>query len=156
GTDLSKSNLQKSWDHSDAAGLPRFSQVLVPRTAGFAAAWSSLCDVAKERGSVPPLLLDVTMAYVDFVPGELPNEVSVFKDGRCVREVHVLVRRVNGPGLVPPDRVQTSKFCQSIFAEKEERLSRFYAPTSAGSLPDTSALGGANMQLLEHLPGVPL
>lgn len=156
GTDLSDSNLQKSWAYAEKNGLKRYEQVLHPKTAGLEACWSTLEELAVARNSAPPLLLDVTMAYEDYVPGELPNEVSIFAKGRRCREVHISVGSMSRP-----KGKEVAEVCRELFAKKEDRLQRFYAPCkspagcrSGGTgLPDKGALEASWTQPLEMLPG---
>lgn len=139
GTDLSESNIEKDRAFADKQGIKHYSQVLHPRTAGFVAAWEALNAVATAGGAPPPALLDVTVAYVDYAAGERPSEKSVFLKGRACREVHVLLERVScgiGPG-------EAEEKISALFAEKEARLGRFYAPIASGSelpRPDVSSL----------------
>ncbi|CAE7336514.1 Lclat1 [Symbiodinium natans] len=58
-------------------------RVLHPRTAGFVAAWEALQDAAKELQSKPPVLVDVTMAYVAPVSANLPDEDTLVMECRA-------------------------------------------------------------------------
>lgn len=150
GTDLSASNVLLDQAFAEKRGLTRYCQVLHPRTAGFVAAWTAMTGDAKTRGAPAPALLDVTIAYVEYTPGERPSETSIFLKGRACREVHIAVERVacgEGP--------EAEALCEKLFAEKEARLGQFYGPTgeAAGgspSAPDVAALAeGATTLTLE-------
>eukprot|EP00435_Cladocopium_sp_Y103_P063653 s163_g25.t1 len=117
GTDLSDSNLQKSHAHAEKEGLSKYTQVLHPRTAGLETALSAMMEVAEKKQAEKPSLLDITVAYVHQVPGELPNEVKFFGKGECVEEVHMLLQRI------PLDKMDTgdaAKLCTQLWKEKEE------------------------------------
>ncbi|CAJ1461114.1 unnamed protein product [Effrenium voratum] len=162
GTDLSDENLARSHKHSEEKGLPKYHQVLHPRTAGFAAALKSLAEAARSSGMAPPVLLDVTMAYEDFVPGELPNEKKVFGQGRICKAVYIVVEAVEyltSESESVPKEAEAAQLCVDLWAKKEERLSRFYAPCqlegrrSGGGVPDQSALSFQVSRIWEDCPG---
>jgi len=116
GTDLSDSNLQKSHAHAEKEGLSKYTQVLHPRTAGFETALSAMMEVAKNKQAEKPSLLDITVAYVHQVPGELPSEVKFFGKGECVEEVHMLLQRIP----LEMDTADAGKLCTQLWKEKEE------------------------------------
>lgn len=147
GTDLSEDNQRKDNAFADRQRLTRYTQVLHPRTAGFRATLDAIGQYSRE----PPSVLDVTIAYHDYEPGERPSEISVFLKGRCCREVHFYCEFLEAP-------LATAALCERLFAEKEVRLSKFYAPCSAGGAPDVAALAGTiracTSKTLESIPGV--
>ncbi|CAE7336478.1 LCLAT1 [Symbiodinium natans] len=159
GTDLSKSNLEKSQSYAQKEGLQIYTQVLHPRTAGFVAAWEALQDAAKELQSKPPVLVDVTMAYVAPVSANLPDEVAVFARGHIPHEVHIRLRRV-APSTSSSS--SASELCCHLFAEKEDLLNRFHAPSGEGAStsnagfgkPDTGVFASESSVLLEEVGGV--
>lgn len=116
GTDLSDSNLQKSHAHAEKEGLAKYMQVLHPRTAGFETALSAMMEVAKKKQAEKPSLLDITVAYVHQVPGELPSEVKFFGKGECVEEVHMLLQRIP----LEMDMADAAKLCTQLWKDKEE------------------------------------
>uniref|UniRef100_A0A7S0B9Z7 Phospholipid/glycerol acyltransferase domain-containing protein n=1 Tax=Pyrodinium bahamense TaxID=73915 RepID=A0A7S0B9Z7_9DINO len=137
GTDLSESNIEKSNAFATARGLPCYTQVLHPKTAGFVTAWQSLRTFQSNQ-SAQPALVDVTIAYMDHQVGERPSELSVFLKGRPCREVHMFVEPICGlPSGVPSSAVE--ELCRQLFAKKESRLAKFYAPCASGSLPNMAA-----------------
>ena len=113
GTDLSDSNLKKSHAHAEKEGLSKYMQVLHPRTAGFETACSAMMEVAKNKQSAQPALLDVTVAYVHQVPGELPSEMKFFGKGECVQDVHILVQSI---------ALNDSTSLTQLWKEKEEMV----------------------------------
>lgn len=155
GTDLSDSNLQKSHAHAEKEGLSKYTQVLHPRTAGFETALSAMMEVAKNKQAEKPSLLDITVAYVHQVPGELPSEVKFFGKGECVEEVHMLLQRIP----LEMDTADAGKLCTQLWKEKEEMLCKFYAPCqtdgkrSGNGLPDPFALAADSSCLWEDAPG---
>eukprot|EP00929_Paragymnodinium_shiwhaense_P081784 TRINITY_DN42894_c0_g1_i1.p1 TRINITY_DN42894_c0_g1~~TRINITY_DN42894_c0_g1_i1.p1 ORF type:complete len:429 (-),score=45.07 TRINITY_DN42894_c0_g1_i1:310-1539(-) len=155
GTDLSENNVAKSNEHAKKSNLPEYHQTLHPRTAGFAATWKALCRVGKQHAVAPPTLLDLTMAYVDYLPYDRPNEASVFLKGRPCREVHILWEAIEESETASDN---LDALCRKRFAIKEERLRQFYAPLGEGSRkPDISALqvsSSTRSMALEDFPGV--
>ncbi|CAE7475337.1 LCLAT1 [Symbiodinium sp. CCMP2456] len=154
GTDLSKSNLETSQSFARKEGLQTYTQVLHPRTAGFVAAWQALHDVAKDLEVQPPVLVDVTMAYVAPVCANLPDEGAVFVRGHIPHEVHIRLRRVGAP----EGASSASELCCRLFAEKEDLLNRFHAPADAGSggheKPDRRVFMAEGSAALEEVRGV--
>lgn len=118
GTDLSDKNLERSHAHSEKEGLPKYMQVLHPRTAGFETTWKAMKEVAKKKAEPKnpgPWLLDITVAYLHHVPGELPSETKFFGKGECVKEVHMLLQPISLNAQGEP-----TKSCTELWQEKEE------------------------------------
>eukprot|EP00438_Fugacium_kawagutii_P027089 Skav203909 [mRNA] locus=scaffold228:72261:73591:+ [translate_table: standard] len=116
GTDLSDRNLERSHAHSEKEGLPKYMQVLHPRTAGFETTWKAMKAVAKKKAAKnPPWLLDITVAYFHHVPGELPSETKFFGKGECVKEVHMLLQPIS-----LNEQGEPTKSCTELWQEKEE------------------------------------
>ncbi|OLP83830.1 Lysocardiolipin acyltransferase 1 [Symbiodinium microadriaticum] len=153
GTDLSKSNLETSQSFARKEGLQTYTQVLHPRTAGFVAAWEALHDVAKDLEVQPPVLVDVTMAYVAPACANLPDEGAVFVRGHIPHEVHIRLRRIGAPTAS-----SASELCCRLFAEKEDLLNRFHAPADAGNggheKPDRRVFMAEGSAALEEVRGV--
>jgi len=70
----------------------------------------------------PPVLLDVTIGFEDFSPGEVPSPYSCFCLGRSPPKVHMLIEAID---IGVPD--DANQLCAQLFATKEKRLSQFYA-----------------------------
>merc|ERR1711937_486306 len=68
-----------------------------------------------------PVLLDVTLAYVDYEIDERPSPLSIFLLGRCPSEIHICVDVV-----APPEDGAVTAVCRELFAKKEARLTMFY------------------------------
>jgi 1-acyl-sn-glycerol-3-phosphate acyltransferase len=134
GTDLSENNLQKCNAFRKERGLPPRSQVLHPKMAGMVTLWQAWAEPSWAQ----PVLLDATIGYVDYIPGERPSEKSFFADGRCCREVHIRLERMKVTRET--DKETLDRLCLESFDDKETRLSRFYAPCAKGEAPDLSAL----------------
>ncbi|RNF13178.1 acetyltransferase [Trypanosoma conorhini] len=138
GTDLSASNIAKANAYAAEHGLPCFHHVLNPRTTGFVAMVEMIGAANIEE------IVDVTMGYTDFVPGERPAEVAIV-NGRMPKKVHILCTRhrmaeqtepVQGEkpalGAVPPDDAGLRLWLSDRFAKKELLLSQFYANNPVG------------------------
>jgi len=150
GTDLSENNVAKAHDYADKHGLPRHDFVLHPKTAGLVATWEALKRAAKAREGSPPVLLDVTLGYVDYQPGERPNEFALFLQGRCCREVHIFCEVV-GEAHSPESDV--AALCRNLFMRKEQRLRDFYGGLDQG-LPASAVWANSKCMSLESVPGV--
>ncbi|RNF04741.1 acetyltransferase [Trypanosoma rangeli] len=137
GTDLSESNIEKSNAYAARHGLPCFHHVLNPRTTGFIA-------MANMIGAANLEIIDVTLGYTDFVPGERPAEVSVV-NGRMPKKVHILCTRYRmaqqaepvdeekqALDAVPTDDAGLRLWLNDLFAKKELLLSQFYANNPVG------------------------
>lgn len=154
GSDLSDANVERSHAFSEKENLEKYMQVLHPRSAGFETACASMMEVAERKHAEKPSLLDITVAYVHHIPGELPSEVKFFGKGECVQEVHLLLQEV------PLNQSDAAKQCNKLWKEKEDMLSKFYAPcqrdgrrSGSGQEPDRSALAAESSTLWEEVPG---
>mmetsp|Transcript_45712 Transcript_45712/g.98979 ORF Transcript_45712/g.98979 Transcript_45712/m.98979 type:complete len:135 (+) Transcript_45712:487-891(+) len=79
GTDLSKSNLEKSHAFSKERGLARYDHVLHPRTKGFITCVRGL----QQQGHLDSVY-DLTLGFPDVVP---QNEVDIVLNANHPREV---------------------------------------------------------------------
>ncbi|CCW63921.1 unnamed protein product [Phytomonas sp. EM1] len=138
GTDLSRSNIERSQAFARVKGMPTFHHVLNPRTTGLIGIKNMIGPENIEE------IVDCTIGYTYSAPRRRPNEASLV-DGSHSRKVHLLVRShafrfpttkpnidVGSGTLVPID---DDKFCGWIhdrFAEKEQLLSRFYRNSPIG------------------------
>lgn len=137
GRPLFPGSIKASDAYADKLGLPHYRQVLHPKTRGFEVSWQAFQELP-----VKPVLVDVTLAFVDYAMGEVPNHAMIGL-GRCPSEVHIVVDIIRDPaadgGL---DAV-----CKEIFRKKEERLTAWY---------DSETLEGRKRnlsRLLGHEPG---
>eukprot|EP00928_Gymnodinium_smaydae_P081543 TRINITY_DN65045_c0_g1_i1.p1 TRINITY_DN65045_c0_g1~~TRINITY_DN65045_c0_g1_i1.p1 ORF type:complete len:422 (+),score=43.58 TRINITY_DN65045_c0_g1_i1:169-1266(+) len=121
GRDLNQRSIQASNEYADQHGLRHYKQVIHPKTGGFARAWETLSELRSL--SSPPVLVDATLAFVDYTPGEIPDPVSMFLLGRSPPEVHIAIEIIPSP----PQKDTLKSYCQELFARKEEALSAFYA-----------------------------
>jgi len=140
GRDLNKRTIAASNAYADKVhpALPHYTQVLHPKTGGFCQIW----DALSSRGRVEaPLLLNTTLGFVDYVPGEVPGYSSIFLKGRCPKEVHIAVEVVN----VPSEQEAVATLCKKLFAEKEEQLCAFYSSQSDGAPPNLQTLLGCEL-----------
>ncbi|ORC87759.1 putative acetyltransferase [Trypanosoma theileri] len=142
GTDLSKSNIEKSNAYAAEKGLPIFHHVLNPRSTGLLAMKNMIGVENIEE------IVDVTMGYTDFIPGERPQELSVI-NGRMPKKVHILCTRhymelkleeqdkkgqasQDGLSAVPASDNEMHDWLNDRFAKKEILLSQFYANNPVG------------------------
>eukprot|EP00927_Polykrikos_kofoidii_P028936 TRINITY_DN25112_c0_g1_i1.p1 TRINITY_DN25112_c0_g1~~TRINITY_DN25112_c0_g1_i1.p1 ORF type:complete len:393 (-),score=34.29 TRINITY_DN25112_c0_g1_i1:84-1091(-) len=130
GRDLNARTIQASNDFADRHDPPleHYTQVLHPKTAGFAAAIEAMGDMFDSDEI--PRLVDTTLAYVDYSPGERPTPMSVFLLGRCPREVHIVAEYVGAPS----DSQSAQLLCRQLFQRKEDRLKEFYFAASSDSI----------------------
>lgn len=155
GTDLSPSNIAKSQEYALVTGLPVFNNVLNPRTTGLVALKNMIGSERIES------ILDLTLAYTLYSPGERPEEMSLI-NGRPPRKVHLLVREwpmrptpnqvmqtdtvtINelnknmmtitnnsDDAITPSDDVGLSAWVVARFIEKEQLLGQFYLDDTVG------------------------
>lgn len=152
GHDLTKKNIAHSNRFADQQDppLPHYTQVLHPRTGAFVQCWPAISQRRPAAALGKTKLLDMTMAYVDYVPGEIPNPLSMFILGRRPSEVHILVEDVDVRADINAQGLES--LCKQLFATKERRLKKFYDRTSQengnGRVGDVSALtdGSADLE----------
>mmetsp|Transcript_45716 Transcript_45716/g.98995 ORF Transcript_45716/g.98995 Transcript_45716/m.98995 type:complete len:187 (+) Transcript_45716:487-1047(+) len=116
GTDLSKSNLEKSHAFSKERGLARYDHVLHPRTKGFITCVRGL----QQQGHLDSVY-DLTLGFPDVVP---QNEVDIVLNANHPREIHIFLKRTPSSQL-PTDDVGLDKWCKDQFAAKEAMLREF-------------------------------
>ena len=113
---------EKSQRYADSLGLvPRWSQVLLPRTPGFYEAVRSL-----NRLNSLDSVIDVTLGYLDFSPFETASLAS-FWNGTYPREVHMHLTHTRWVDI-PTDLDSTRDWLLDKFGQKEKLLEKFYAP----------------------------
>lgn len=130
GTDLSESNQKRDKEFARQKGLPPYNHVLHPRSGAFKASFGGHLDV----------VYDLTMSYVDFVPGERPSELSLLR-GRLPREVHIHVKRheVEQEPLLRQGTLESlEEFLRNSFDEKEKMLADVYKAQKEGKGTDNS------------------
>lgn len=121
GTDLSPSNQERDRNYALSRNLSAYRYVLHPRTGAFLTCLEIL------RPHVDAVI-DLTMGYVDYEPGERPSEISLLL-GRLPREIHVNLKRwdlVLTPLLCRDNIEDAKKFLQLSFDRKEALLTSFY------------------------------
>lgn len=115
GTDLCKESIERSNRYAQKNNLKQYEYVLHPRVKGF----NYL--VQKMRSNILNSVYDVTVGFpVNLCYGE--------KDlvcGNFPKEVHFFFKRYQLSDL-PHDSDQLDKWCIDRWAEKEERLKKFY------------------------------
>ncbi|KAG8345870.1 putative Acyltransferase [Trypanosoma vivax] len=114
GTDLSERSIARSNAFARQNNLPQYRYVLNPRSKGIVALKNMIGPENIEE------IVDVTMGYEDFVPGERPVERSVFS-GRFPSKVHIVCtrHRFDGSSVSHQLHEQTYGACpddQQLFA----------------------------------------
>lgn len=139
GTDLSPSNQKRDRDYALAKNLPIYHNVLHPRSGAFIA---SLTAMRPHLDAV----VDLTIGYVDYTPGERPSELSLLK-GRLPREIHINIRRwdIKTTPLLRENQAEgAEQFLRESFDRKEALLTAFYGDnnkdTPAAGLKQASSL----------------
>eukprot|EP00638_Chattonella_subsalsa_P000833 CAMPEP_0117746638 /NCGR_PEP_ID=MMETSP0947-20121206/8058_1 /TAXON_ID=44440 /ORGANISM="Chattonella subsalsa, Strain CCMP2191" /LENGTH=308 /DNA_ID=CAMNT_0005563985 /DNA_START=522 /DNA_END=1445 /DNA_ORIENTATION=+ len=117
GTNISPENLERSHAYAEKKGLTKYNYVLHPKVSGWVESINTL------RPSLDAVY-DITIAYVDYQPGERPSEKSMFK-GRFPREVHIHIAR-HTIQSIPIEKDQLEKWCKDSFDSKENQLEYFY------------------------------
>ncbi|KEG11149.1 putative acetyltransferase [Trypanosoma grayi] len=134
GTDLSPSNVERSNAYAAKNGLPLFHHVLNPRSTGFLAIKNMIGAENIEE------IIDMTLGYTDFVPGERPTELCIV-NGRMPKKVHMLCTRHRLAGsrqhqeekdAFPADDEGLRAWLNDRFAKKEVLLSQFYSNNPVG------------------------
>eukprot|EP00811_Abedinium_folium_P033082 NODE_6071_length_1708_cov_11.425680.p1 GENE.NODE_6071_length_1708_cov_11.425680~~NODE_6071_length_1708_cov_11.425680.p1 ORF type:complete len:409 (+),score=96.50 NODE_6071_length_1708_cov_11.425680:222-1448(+) len=139
GRDLLPRTQKENQAYAREKGLPVYNHVMHPKVVGTMNIWDALTAVAAKSSRPPPVVLDLTMGFHEFQPNERLTEGNLFLKGRAVKEVHVYIDIVESPKL--GSDAEAKEFCSAIFAAKEARLARFYAPCLEGktATPDVTA-----------------
>ncbi|KAF4033136.1 Acyltransferase [Phytophthora infestans] len=115
GTALYDKTLKKSHEFASKQGEAKWNYVLQPRVKGF-----ELCMDKMD----PDYVVDLTVAYPELIEGVRPSPMR-FVRGQFPTEVHMHVQRYHRSTLLKhKDRM--GQWLKDRFAEKEERLERFY------------------------------
>ncbi len=143
GTDLSLSNQERDREYAIAKKLPIYQHVLHPRSGAFIA---SLNAMRPQLDAV----VDLTIGYVDYTPGERPSEISLLK-GRLPREIHIYMKRWDiktMPLLQENKSGGAEEFLRESFDRKEAMLTSFYgdktATAAAPGSKQTSSLSSSS------------
>lgn len=114
GTDYCRASKQSSLAFAKKNNLQAFDYVLHPRTKGFAEATLRLRDNITS-------VIDITVGY----PDNMPSEFLSLLAGNYPRQVHFDVKCYPIDSL-PRESDELQDWCKSLWAEKEEKLKRFY------------------------------
>jgi len=117
GTNISRENLEKAHRFAETHGLPKYNYVLHPKISG----WVESVTALRSRIVA---VYDVTIAYIDFLPGERPSEASMFR-GRFPKEVHMKLSR-HPISTIPANEQRLGQWCKDRFSLKEDQLNFFY------------------------------
>lgn len=144
GTDLSPSNQERDREFAIAKNLPIYHYVLHPRSGAFVACLTAM------RPQLDAVV-DLTLGYVDYTPGERPSEISLLM-GRLPREIYIHMKRwdIKTTPLFEENKSGGAEdFVRESFDRKEAMLTAFYgdnndnntaaAPKPASSLPSSSS-----------------
>lgn len=119
GTDLNSQGLERSDKWADERGLPRYRQILHPKTKGTIEMLKTLKDV---RFPVQKFY-DVTMAY----RGPIAQGESALVKGKTPDAMHVHITAFDVDKDLPKDDEGLDAFVRARFRLKEEALGAFYA-----------------------------
>eukprot|EP00127_Corallochytrium_limacisporum_P006810 Clim_evm25s236 gene=Clim_evmTU25s236 len=114
GTCMDPVTLARSNRHADTMGLSRYEYVLHPRTTGFVHGLHYLRDNIDA-------IYDVTLGYWPFIPCT-EKDIGM---GYYPEEVHIHVKRYPIE-KVPESPTEQAEWLKRIWADKEERLRKFY------------------------------
>lgn len=117
GRTLNAASIEASNQFADSKKLPRYTQVLHPKTRGFTEVWKSLSE-----GPEPPVVLDCTVAFANRMPAENAGPLQVLFLGRSPYQVHIAAEVLDGP----PKGQSPDEWCKELFKRKEERLKSWY------------------------------
>lgn len=115
GTALYDKTLKKSHEFAEKQGEEKWNYVLQPRVKGF-----ELCMDEMD----PEYVVDLTVAYPELMEGVRPSPLR-FVRGQFPTEVHMHVKRYHRSTLTK-HKDHMDQWLKDRFAEKEERLRRFY------------------------------
>jgi len=120
GTDLSPSNVKKAHSFAKERDLPICDHVLIPRHRGFLA-------FAQKLPKDDSRILDITLAYEEYVPGERLTEKTLFLHDRPPRAVHFLLRNLDDEfdQATLEDEASTREKMQELFMRKERCIQSF-------------------------------
>nr|CCC90499.1 putative acetyltransferase [Trypanosoma congolense IL3000] len=140
GTDLTDNSRKKCNSYALRNNLPQFQYVLNPRSTGIVE-MKNITGVNNIEE-----IIDITLGYTDFTPGERPTELSLF-NGRQPRKIHIVCtrHRFGGGGddstaekddgeffTVPSDDEGMKDWLNDRFSKKELLLSNFYSNNPVG------------------------
>jgi 1-acyl-sn-glycerol-3-phosphate acyltransferase len=129
GTDLNAKGLAASDAFAEKAGLPKYRQILHPRTKGF----TEMVTILRAQPAPLTVVYDFTLAY----RGTIAQNEKMFAAGRVphAMECHVDAYR---SAELPGDRAGLDRWVQERFRLKETALERYYADPAL-TLPDALA-----------------
>jgi hypothetical protein len=125
GTSLANggpSAIEKSQKYSEKFQLPKLNQVLVPRAPGIYETIRTL-----NRLNAIDCIIDVTIAYMDFIPFEY-STITSFWTGKYPREVHLNLNKIRWVDIPTTDFETVRSWINDRFLMKEKLLERFYTP----------------------------
>eukprot|EP00462_Mataza_sp_D1_P010075 CAMPEP_0175163770 /NCGR_PEP_ID=MMETSP0087-20121206/25971_1 /TAXON_ID=136419 /ORGANISM="Unknown Unknown, Strain D1" /LENGTH=347 /DNA_ID=CAMNT_0016452585 /DNA_START=226 /DNA_END=1269 /DNA_ORIENTATION=- len=152
GTDLNEKSRAASHAYAEKVGAPKFEYVLLPRVAGFR-------HLLTQLGNDVHILMDITMAYKDYVRGERPNEASLIA-GRFPKEVHIHIDMFPISDI-PTGEEALAKWLVERWSKKEAVLKAFYeenksfegTPYRLPVIKKTMMLVAGLLQLVLHVMG---
>ncbi|PAV81695.1 hypothetical protein WR25_04728 [Diploscapter pachys] len=118
GTDKCPKATERSRIYAEKKGLVHYDYVLHPRTTGFV----HIVKKLREADYVK-YLYDVTVGFGDAI---VQSEVDLIENGASPKEIHYQIRKIPISDL-PQDDEALSQWLITLWAEKEEKLRRFYS-----------------------------
>ncbi|KAJ2711377.1 hypothetical protein H4R19_003278 [Coemansia spiralis] len=108
--------------YADKMGFKRPVHTLLPRTSGSRVCLSQLRPRIK-------YLYDLTIGYEGLKSGDIPEDeyglVSMYGKRVYPREIHIHIKR-HAVADIPDDEDGFAKWMHRVFAEKDERMAKFY------------------------------
>ncbi|BET02959.1 Acyltransferase [Nesidiocoris tenuis] len=120
GTDLTEKSLNRSNAYADKNGLSHYSQVLHPKTTGYTYMVNRM-----RTGNHIDAVYDLTVGY----PDTLPETESDVLRGFFPSRVHFNIQRYGIDDIPTGDEGVKNWLC-SLWKDKEEKLTNFYAPSN--------------------------
>jgi 1-acyl-sn-glycerol-3-phosphate acyltransferase len=130
GTDLNAKGLAASDAFAEKAGLPKYRQILHPRTKGF----TEMVTTLRAQPAPLTVVYDFTLAY----RGTIAQNEKMFAAGRVPHAMECHVNAYRSAEL-PGDRAGLDRWVQERFRLKEIALERYYADPTL-TLPDALAV----------------
>lgn len=134
GTDLSPSNKERGHRYAEKNNLPKYENVLHPRTKGFC-----LCVEELRKYKEPLTLVNISVGYI----GPMPQNEHDIASGLWPAEIHFHAKQEPLASL-PSDEQGLAQWLKRCWQDKEKELKGFYSQKrfSASYLSDTKIKEG--------------
>ncbi|KAI1722764.1 acyltransferase domain-containing protein [Ditylenchus destructor] len=129
GTDKCPKATERSRQYAEKNNLVHYDYLLHPRTTGFAYILQKM-----RKSNYVEYVYDVTVAYSDAI---VQSEVDLVALGLCPKQVHFDIRKIP-VGDLPETDEGLDFWLKKLWAEKEERLRKFYSQPHNAQRLDTA------------------